>query len=138
MPMPRDAAQPSLATVSAMSSQQGVTILNWFSFILLGFATFRLTRLLVYDNITHAIRAPFHDVREVRQADGTIEQVLIVKGSGIRAFMGELLSCHWCTGMWCALLLYTGLSLFPPFFLPLINILAVAAVAALIEEKLNG
>ncbi len=111
--------------------------MNWFFLVLLGLATFRLTRLLVYDKITAFIRAPFHEIREEVNSEGSMEHVLYVKGTGIRAFLGELLSCHWCTGVWCAIVLYLGSLFFPAVFHPIAYILAIAAIGALLEEKLN-
>ncbi len=107
--------------------------MSLFSFLLLGLATFRLTRLLVYDQITEFLRAPFHDVVEEVQEDGTVEEVIHIKGEGIRKFFGELLSCHWCTGVWCSILLYIGYVLIPYWITPIIMVLSVAAVASIIQ-----
>jgi len=108
--------------------------LEWFDFILLALAAFRLTRLLVYDRITEFIRKPFHEIKEETDSDGSIVEVLYVKGTGIRKFLGELLSCHWCTGVWCSAIIYIGKVFLPVVFQPVIFILALAAAAALIEE----
>ncbi|OOE06225.1 sporulation protein [Anoxybacillus kestanbolensis] len=99
-----------------------------FPFFLLCVASFRLTRLLVYDRITSFLRAPFHDEFE---QDG--ETYIVIKGTGIRKWIGELLSCHWCTGVWCAALLYVGTVYAPTMFMPLVSILAIAGVASVIE-----
>lgn len=99
-----------------------------FHFFLLCIASFRLTRLLVYDRITSFLRAPFHDEFE---QDG--ETYIAIKGTGIRKWIGELLSCHWCTGIWCAALLYVGTVYAPTMFMPLVSILAIAGVASVIE-----
>lgn len=106
----------------------------WFEFFLIAFATFRLTRLLVYDRITAFIRNPFHEVREETELDGTVVEVFYVKGNGLKRFIGELLSCHWCMGVWCAAFLFAGITLFPVVFHPILYILAVAAAGSLIEE----
>ena len=90
--------------------------MQWFEFFLITLATFRLTRLLVYDKITTFIRNPFHETREELESDGAVVEVLYVKGKGIRKFIGELLSCHWCTGMWCAAFLYGGKGGGKPYF----------------------
>ncbi|MBM7571187.1 DUF1360 domain-containing protein [Aquibacillus albus] len=111
-------------------------MLSWFSFILLGIATFRLTHLLVFDEITSFIRAPFHEIKEEVLDDGRVEEVISIKGEGLRRFIGELLSCHWCTGVWCACFLYFGFMYIPSIFIPLIVILAVAGVASFIEVVL--
>lgn len=108
-------------------------MLSWFSFMLLGLATFRLTRLLVFDEITNFIRSPFHKIEEEELEDGTIEEVIHIKGSGLRRFLGELLVCHWCTGVWCAVIIFFGYTLIPNVFTPLVVILALAAVSSIIQ-----
>ncbi|MCX8045281.1 MAG: DUF1360 domain-containing protein [Anoxybacillus gonensis] len=99
-----------------------------FHFFLLCIASFRLTRLLVYDRITSFLRAPFHDEFE---QDG--ETYIVVKGTGLKKWIGELLSCHWCTGVWCAALLYVGGIYVPNVVMPFVSILAIAGVASVIE-----
>ncbi|ACJ34452.1 DUF1360 domain-containing protein [Anoxybacillus flavithermus] len=99
-----------------------------FHFFLLCVASFRLTRLIVYDRITSFLRAPFHDEFE---QDG--EMYIVIKGTGIRKWIGELFSCHWCTGIWCAAGLYVGTVYAPSIFMPLVSILAIAGGAALME-----
>lgn len=99
-----------------------------FHFFLLCVASFRLTRLLVYDRITSFLRAPFHDEFE---QDG--ETYIVIKGTGLRKWIGELLSCHWCTGMWCATALYVGAIYMTPIVMPIVSVLAIAGGAALIE-----
>lgn len=111
-----------------------LTLLEWF---FLAFGVFRFTHLVVYDEIASFIRKPFHEIREVTDADGNKEQYLYVKGKGLKHFIGTLLSCHWCMGIWCTIILYTGFLLWPHIFNPIIMILGVAGAAAFIEEILH-
>ncbi|QDP39045.1 DUF1360 domain-containing protein [Radiobacillus deserti] len=111
--------------------------MSWFLFILLGLASFRFTHLIVYDKITKWIREPFIQEEEVELEDGTIEITISTKGTGIRKFMGELLSCHWCTGIWSAAILYSLYVFLPAIAFPLIVILAIAGLAAIIETLLG-
>lgn len=106
---------------------------EWVDFVFLFLASFRLTRLIVYDKITSFIRRPFHEIIKEEQADGTIQQFLRIKGTGLRAWIGELLSCYWCTGMWCAAFFYFGYIYWPIETEPLIIIFAIAGCAAIIE-----
>ncbi|MGG6432440.1 DUF1360 domain-containing protein [Anoxybacillus sp. D401a] len=99
-----------------------------FHFFLLCIASFRLTRLIVYDRITSFLRAPFHEEFE---QDG--ETYIVIKGTGIRKWIGELFSCHWCTGIWCAAALYVGVMFAPYIVMPFVWILAIAGGASLIE-----
>ncbi|MGL4818452.1 MAG: DUF1360 domain-containing protein [Bacilli bacterium] len=104
-----------------------------FIFLLLIFASFRLTRLIVFDTITKFIRAPFINEWEQVDEHGNVEQFMQIKGTGLQAWVGKLLSCYWCTGMWVSIGLYTGYMLIPQVALPLISILAIAGVSAIVE-----
>ncbi|MBM7702539.1 DUF1360 domain-containing protein [Metabacillus iocasae] len=107
---------------------------TWLYLILFVLATFRLTRLIVFDKITWFIRQPFHEVVEESKEDGSVETYLHIKGKGLRKWIGELLSCYWCTGMWCALALYFSYLAIPHLAFPLISILAIAGLAGIIES----
>ena len=101
--------------------------------LLMGLAAFRLTRLIVFDKITEFIRAPFFNEIEQENEQGEKEIYLVPKSDGLRGWIGELLSCYWCTGIWVSLFI-GGLHYFGTqtgeF---LIVILAVAAIASFIE-----
>lgn len=101
--------------------------------MVLTLASFRLTRLLVYDKITEFIRRPFHHIVEETLPDGTTEEYIEIKGNGLRKWIGELLSCHWCTGIWSAIFLYVIYHYYFEMAEPLIIILAIAGVASIIE-----
>ncbi|MEH7223922.1 DUF1360 domain-containing protein [Bacillus sp. JJ1566] len=104
-----------------------------FEFILLGLASFRLTRLLVSDKITEFIRRPFHEVIQEELPDGTVEEYIQLKGTGLKRWIGELLSCYWCTGVWSTAFLYILYELYLPLSEPLILIFAIAGLASIIE-----
>ncbi|MFV1457910.1 DUF1360 domain-containing protein, partial [Bacillus mycoides] len=54
----------------------------------------------VYDKITAFLRRPFIDELEITEPDGSVSTFTKVKGNGLRKWIGELLSCYWCTGVW--------------------------------------
>jgi len=82
------------------------------------------------------LRKPFiHEFDETSE-DGTIETYIEVKGTGMRRFIGELLSCYWCTGIWCASIMYMGYITLPVYFFPIILILAIAGCASFLEAIL--
>jgi hypothetical protein len=110
---------------------------QWFDFILLILASFRLTRLIVYDTITEFLRRPFHTTIEETLPDGSTETFIEMKGTGIRYWIGELLSCHWCTGVWCAALLYISYLMWPLFANPVISIFAIAGCASIIQTLIE-
>lgn len=106
---------------------------SWLELVVYSFAVYRLTRLIVSDSITSSFRNIFHEeVVEVNE-QGEKETYLLIKGTGVKAWFGELISCYWCTGIWSA-----GILLAIHFFLPvlgewLLAILALAGIAALLE-----
>jgi hypothetical protein len=106
---------------------------NWFDFIVLIFASFRLTRLIVYDTITEFLRRPFHLTVEEISPNGKIETYIKIKGTGIIYWVGEMLSCHWCTGFWCTIFIYMSYVWWPLYANPIISILAIAGVASIVQ-----
>ncbi len=87
----------------------------------------------MFDQITQWLRNPFIDEVEEQRPDGTIEIYVNIKGNGLRRWIGELLSCFWCTGIWSAVVLVGGYWFFPSFFIPIIIVLSVAGAASFIE-----
>lgn len=107
--------------------------LSLLNVVLLGLAVFRLTRLLVYDQITTFLRAPFSDEIEEVNENGETEIFIVPKSAGIRGWIGELIHCYWCTGVWVSIGLYFLYIFFPMIAIPIIYISAIAAIAAIIE-----
>ncbi|MEC1613433.1 DUF1360 domain-containing protein [Bacillus mojavensis] len=112
-------------------------VISWFSLFLLSLAVFRLARLLVFDTIMAPLRSLFHEEKEEKDADGNVETYIVIKGTGIRAFIGELLSCYWCTGVWCAVFLILCQALIPQVAQWLILLLAIAGLAGIIETLVS-
>lgn len=110
----------------------GVTILTVFHWFLLVLASGRLTRLVVSDDIMEWLRKPFLEWKEE-------DDVLYAypKGTGLQKFIGELLSCYWCAGIWAAAFLFTGYLLLPVVFVPFIVFLSIAYGASIIESILR-
>lgn len=109
--------------------------LSWIHFTILVLASFRLTHLIVFDEITSFIREPFLSVTYEPDASGQVVRQIEIKGTGIRYWIGLLLSCHWCVGIWSSLAILLLYWFLPPAF-PVLLILAIAGAAAIIESKL--
>jgi hypothetical protein len=107
---------------------------SWLDLFLLVFASFRLTRLIVYDTITQFLRTPFHETIVETMEDGSSETFIEVKGTGLRYWIGELLSCHWCTGFWTTVMIYISYQLIHVIAMPVITILAISGVASIIQQ----
>ena len=109
--------------------------LGWLDLFILILASFRLTRLLVFDEITSFIRKPFLTVTYENSADGQMLEYTEVRGEGLQAWIGQLLSCHWCAGIWSTIMIVLIYYLTPLY--PLLLILAVAGAAALVQVHLE-
>ena len=109
-------------------SQSDLTIV-----LLLGLASFRLTRLIVFDKITEPLRRPFFKEIEEKGEDGMAEIYLVPREKGLSGWVGQLLSCFWCVGVWSSLFLV--ILYLEHVFIGhvLILVLAVAAVGSIIE-----
>jgi hypothetical protein len=107
-----------------------ITFLN---LLILALASFRLTRLIVFDKISEFIRVPFFDEMEEENEDGVIEVYYIPKKTGVKRFFGELLSCYWCTGIWVSTFIVVADKWCPTYASPIILILAVAGMASTLE-----
>lgn len=117
--------------------EEDVMNLSIFEFFLLAIATFRLTRLIVFDKITSFMRKPFLTEVEETESDGTVIAYIEAKGTGIRRWIGELLSCYWCAGIWCAAILVGFYYLFPSTMEIILYFLAIAGFAAIIETVVS-
>jgi hypothetical protein len=109
--------------------------ISWVQLLILILASFRLTHLIVFDEITLFIRKPFFTVTYEVNDSGQVIRQINIKGTGWRYQMGLFLSCHWCVGIWSSLFLI-ALYFFCPYSIYLILILAVSGAAAIIESKL--
>ncbi|MBG9736800.1 DUF1360 domain-containing protein [Paenibacillus alvei] len=112
--------------------------ITWLSFILLILASYRLTRLIVFDEITSFIRKPFVEERFHTDENGTIFAVIDEKGGRFHAFMRKLLTCYWCTGVWSAALVTVCYLLIPTHAFPVILLLAIAGAAGIVESFVKG
>lgn len=87
---------------------------------LISLAVFRLVRLFTYDVITQFIRDWF-------------------VGARLNSFghtLGALLNCPWCTGLWFSFVV-VFLYFATPYFWPVLLVLALAAVASLLQVLSN-
>ncbi len=92
-----------------------------FDALLLSLASFRVTRLIVYDKITRWFRDLFDDPR----------------GYGFKHTVHDLLSCPWCISFWSALILVVAYFT-QPWAWTVIFFLAVAGVGSLVQLYANG
>ena len=111
--------------------------ITWLNLFIFSLASFRLTRLFVYDHITGFIRNWFLKEVEEVQPNGEITSYYLTKPGAINQFFGKLLSCYWCTGMWCAISIILTYALIPQYAYPLIIIFAVAGLGSILESLIQ-
>jgi hypothetical protein len=78
--------------------------------VLIGTASYQLSRLISKKKVTSFVRAPFTEL-EGKGAPAELEER--PRGSGLRRAMGELLVCPYCLGLWASGGFHAGL-LFAP------------------------
>lgn len=85
--------------------------MTWLNLALLIFASFRLTHLIVFDSMMEPIR-------------DRLERV---------PFIGELVTCYWCCGVWISAALVGAQVLWPAVTFWMLVIFAVAGGQAILE-----
>ena len=88
------------------------TFIPWFDAVMLAFASFRITRLIVYDKITRFFRELFVQ-KKVVSRDGKDYVELNPYENGILHTMHDLLQCPWCIGLWAGLIATYFYFMFP-------------------------
>jgi hypothetical protein len=105
--------------------------LSLTDYVLLTLASWRLTRLFVYDTVTKFIREQFWDVKKVGKG-----YQLEKPKTGPRRTLADLFDCPWCVGVWVSasvifFYLLTSYMIFP------VVLLAVSAVATFLQLLSN-
>ena len=127
-----------IAAVYYMSVLRGGFLVSVppFDALLMALATFRITRLIVYDKITRWFRELFADVHTY-QKDGTTWVEVRLHGSGFRHTIYDLLSCPWCIGIWAALIVVFCYFVFT-WAWSVIFFLALAGAGSLVQLWANS
>ena len=98
--------------------------------VLLGVATFRLSRLIAKDRVTSVVRAPFTRFQE---DVGHGEVAEAARGVGPRRAIGELLVCDYCLAPWVAAPGVLGLAFAPRATRAVASLFCVHAVADVLQ-----
>lgn len=99
--------------------------------LIFGAATHKLSWLLAREPITSPIRAPFTQLEEVKSPTKAEEKP---RGTGLQHTIGELLTCHFCLGMWVAAFFSYTFVLFPRVARLIGAIFAVLAISDHIHQ----
>jgi len=107
--------------------------ITFIELLILSLACFRLTRLIVFDRITEPFRILFLDEKlDVEDISNPEIYYVPTEKSGFMNFTGQLITCHWCTGIWVAFFIM-WLHFFVPYSMYFIIMLALAGLASIIE-----
>ncbi len=98
----------------------GIEDISIFDLLLICIATYRMTRLMVYDRI-------FKLFRDISRS---------FENNGFGASIKTILTCPWCAGVWISLF-NVAVFLLVPFGELFINIMAIAGVATFFQLGVN-
>jgi hypothetical protein len=98
--------------------------------VLMGVATFKLSRLLAKDLVTSPLRAPFTTF-EGLAGEGEVNEK--PRGRGMQLALGELLTCPFCVATWVAAFMAYGLTLSPPLTRLIAGIFTSQALADFLQ-----
>ncbi len=119
------------AIILETESRVPLTELTVTDYVLLALATWRVTRLFVYDAITKFFREQFWDI--VKAGKG---YELEKPKFGPRRTLADLLSCPWCFSMWAAAMVIF-IYLISPYGVYLVVLLALSSVGAFLQILSN-
>jgi len=107
-----------------------------FDAVMMAFAAFRITRLVVYDKISRWFRELFANVRTYER-DGQTWIEVTSHPSGFRHTIYDLLQCPWCIGIWAALIVVFCYFIFDWAWF-VIFFLAIAGAGSLLQVISNA
>ena len=104
--------------------------LELVDYVLMTLASWRVTRLFVYDNVTKFIREQFWDIKKVGKG-----LKLEKPKTGPRRTLVDLFSCPWCFGFWATSVvvffyLITSYAVFPIIILALSGVVSFLQIVA--------
>lgn len=108
-----------------------------FDVVLISLATFRLTRLFVYDKITRFVRDFFFLAHESYTEEGVTYFAKKERMHGPLRTVYELLTCPWCFSVWAATVVVFFYFLTPSAWLP-IFVLAISGIASVMQISANA
>lgn len=98
----------------------GISDISLFELLLICIATYRMTRLMVYDRIFKLVR----DI--IRSWEGT----------GIGDSLKAIVTCPWCAGIWISLF-NVGIFYLVPFGELFIYVMSIAGIATFLQLSVN-
>lgn len=119
------------AIILSTEARMAYTDLTLLDLSLITLASFRMTRLFVYDGMTKFLREQFYDAKVVRNKVTLVKPVV-----GPRRTLADLIGCPWCFGVWATTFITFFYMLTPHAYFPTL-ILALASIATLLQLFAN-
>ena len=121
----------SLLLAANNSERQLPERVGYADLVLLGVATFELSRIIAKDRVTSPLRAPFTEYVEAAGASEVKEKV---RGEGMQRAVGDLVTCPYCLSPWVAAGLMFGLVFRPRATRLVMGTFAAAAISGLLHH----
>lgn len=103
--------------------------------VLLGLATFKLSRIVTKEKVLEPVREPF--VESVSPGSGS-EVNSRPAGTGVRRAVGELLTCPFCVSLWIATVLTVAFAVVPRAARLVASALAAVVIADTSQYAYSG
>ena len=100
--------------------------------VLIGTASYKLSRLVSKKKVTAFVRAPF---TELKGKGGPAELDERPRGSGLQRAIGELLLCPYCLGLWASGGFHVGLLFAPRATRFSASVLAAMAISDFLQSR---
>lgn len=110
--------------------------IGMFDTVLVVLATFRLTRLFVYDKITRFVRDFFFHADEEYTEEGVTYFIKKERTTGPFRTAYDLLTCPWCFSVWASVIVLFFYFLTPYAWFP-IAVLAISGIASIVQLIAN-
>lgn len=123
-----------------------VNNLSWIHLFILTMGAYSLTRLVVTDSIFDSVRAwIFHQFPHEGYASQTKPKRGVLRRTSNNVwvadkgtFIGDLLSCPWCSGFWVSLILFGGYVFIPEITLFVLIPFAIRALVGGYANRIGG
>lgn len=113
------------------------TAISLFDLVIMILATFRITRLFVYDQITFFIRDMLQHGEETYTQEGATYVRKVKRTGGPLRTAYELVTCPWCFSIWASLLVAYSYFLNKDIFWLPILIFAISGAATSLQILIN-
>ncbi|MDR6884876.1 DUF1360 domain-containing protein [Bacillus sp. 3255] len=98
------------------------------TFIILALAVFRITHFIVYDKIFEPVRNNF-----VTRDFIDYQFTYTLQGGSVRRFIGSVMNCYWCAGIWVSAVLIGSYLIAPTITFYVGLIFALSSIQAILE-----